>query len=193
MCGNNLAACSIMPQPWVRLACSNQVRHELIRTGDAGPRTLRRMESRLFARLSSFSVTSAETVHRTVDGASLMPSTGPTLLTRPSAGPTLLTRPSTGPTLLTRPSTGPTLVTEEPSGGPMRTSLVTGVEATRPACAWDTKPGAKPAAKVSAMSPIPVILDSLSISPSYVCLCLPGDVREGRDNGLQLSGCQDPS
>src|SRR5258708_5370985 len=85
------------------------------------------------------------------------------------------------------------VVPSGPPGGSMGTALVTGGEATRPACAWDTKPGAKPAAKVSAMSPIPVILDSLSISPSYVCLCLPGDVREGRDNGLQLSGCQDPS
>src|SRR5258708_2074984 len=124
--------------------------------------------------------------------ASLMPSTGPTLLTRPSTGPTVLTRPSTGPTLLTRPSTGPTLLTEEPPGGPMGTTLVTGVEATRPACAWDTKPGAKPAAKVSAMSPIPVILDSLSISPFYVCLCLPGDVREGRDNELHLLEVRTP-
>src|SRR5260370_21881038 len=132
MCGNNLAACSIMPQPWVRLACSNQVRHELIRTGDAGPRTLRRMESRLFARLSSFSVTSAETVHRTVDGASLMPSTGPTLLTRPSTGPTLLTRPSTGPTLLTTPSTGPTLLTDQPPAGPTGPTLLTCADTTLP-------------------------------------------------------------
>src|SRR5258708_5370989 len=81
----------------------------------------------------------------------------------------------------------------EPPGGPLGTTLVTGVEATRPACARRAKPGAKPPANAHRRSPIPVILDSLSISPSYVCLCLPGDVREGRDNGLQLSGCQDPS
>src|SRR5260370_39372896 len=90
------------------------------------------IESRLFARLSSFSVTSAETVHRTVDGASLMPSTGPTLLTRPSTGPTLLTRPSTGPTLLTRPSTGPTLLTDQPPAGPTGPTLLTCADTTLP-------------------------------------------------------------